>query len=69
MAVADALEPVDFEDGAVVVKQGEKGDDFYLIIEGTAVVTQTNEKGETGEVATLGPAKYFGKNSRSTWCM
>lgn len=61
LAVADALEPAEFADGEVVLKQGDKGDEFYIILEGKAVVTQTNDKGETGQVAELGEAQYFGE--------
>ena len=45
----------------VIVKQGDKGDKFFIIAEGKVVVTQTNDKGETGVVAELGPAQYFGE--------
>ena len=34
LTVADALEATSFEDGADVVKQGEPGDDFYIIVDG-----------------------------------
>ena len=34
LTVADALEGVSFEDGEVVVKQGEPGDDFFIIADG-----------------------------------
>lgn len=44
--MADALEPVSFEDGETIVKQGEAGDDFYIIVEGCAVVLQ--QKNEVG---------------------
>lgn len=40
LTVADALEPVGFEDGETIVKQGAAGDDFYIIVEGCAVVLQ-----------------------------
>lgn len=40
LTVADSLEPVGFEDGETIVKQGEAGDDFYIIVEGYAVVLQ-----------------------------
>lgn len=40
LTVADALELVSFEDGETIVKQGEAGDDFYIIVEGCAVVLQ-----------------------------
>ena len=33
LTVADALEPVSFEDGEYVVIQGEQGEDFYIIVE------------------------------------
>ena len=45
LTVADSLEPVTFDDGETIVKQGEPGDDFYIILEGCAVVLQN--KGET----------------------
>ena len=31
--IADALEPVSFDDQEVITRQGEPGDDFFLIIE------------------------------------
>jgi len=31
--VADALEPVQFEDGEEIVRQGDRGEDFFLIVE------------------------------------
>ena len=42
--VADALESVSFNDAETVVKQGEPGDDFFIIVEGTAVVLQVRHK-------------------------
>ena len=36
LTVADALEATSFEDGDDVVKQGEPGDDFYIIVDGYA---------------------------------
>lgn len=40
LTVADALEPVSFDDGETIVQQGAAGDDFYIIVEGCAVVLQ-----------------------------
>ena len=31
--MADSLEPVQFEDGDIVVKQGDPGNDFFIIVE------------------------------------
>ena len=39
LTVADSLEAVSFEDEEVVVKQGEAGNDFFIILEGTAIVS------------------------------
>lgn len=38
LTVADALESVSFEDGATIVRQGEPGDDFYIIVEGICLL-------------------------------
>merc|ERR1712071_501945 len=66
--VADALEPCSFDDGATIVKQGEPGDDFFIIVEGRAVVLQqragTAPSGQLEppvEVGQLGPSDYFGE--------
>ena len=40
LTVADALEAVSFEDGAVVVWQGDQGNDFFIIVDGSVSVTQ-----------------------------
>lgn len=62
LTVADALEPVSFEDGETIVRQGEPGDDFYIIVEGTALVLQYRAEGdEPVEVGRLGQSDYFGK--------
>ncbi|RZF33418.1 hypothetical protein LSTR_LSTR009609 [Laodelphax striatellus] len=62
LTVADALEPVSFEDRETIVRQGEPGDDFYIIVEGTALVLQYRAEGEEPtEVGRLGPSDYFGE--------
>lgn len=64
LTVADALEAVSFDDGAVVVTQGEPGNDFFIIVDGSAVVTQCRNEGaedEPVEVGHLGPSDYFGE--------
>ena len=40
LTVADALEAVSFEDGDVVVTQGGSGDDFFMILDGSAIVSR-----------------------------
>jgi len=60
--VVDAMEPVTYKKGDVLMKQGDPGEDFFIIIEGNVVCTQFAKKGETAqEVGHLGPADYFGE--------
>ncbi|EDO48439.1 predicted protein [Nematostella vectensis] len=62
LTVADALEPTQFQDGDDVVVQGEHGDEFFIIVEGTAVVLQRRSANEDFiEVSRLGPSDYFGE--------
>uniref|UniRef100_A0A8C8DY49 cAMP-dependent protein kinase type I-alpha regulatory subunit n=1 Tax=Oryzias sinensis TaxID=183150 RepID=A0A8C8DY49_9TELE len=62
LTVADALEPVQFEDGQKIVVQGEPGDEFFIILEGSAAVLQRrSEHEEFVEVGRLGPSDYFGE--------
>lgn len=49
--VADALEPIEFEAGDTIVEQGAHGDSFYILVEGQAVVTKTENMGAFGEDA------------------
>lgn len=57
LSVADALEPCSYKDGEVVIKQGDAGNEFYIIIEGQCVVSKDGE----GEVGELKEAAYFGE--------
>ncbi|XP_048759457.1 cAMP-dependent protein kinase regulatory subunit isoform X2 [Ostrea edulis] len=62
LTVADAFEPVQFEDGQEIVRQGEPGDDFFIITEGSAAVLQRrSENDEPVEVGRLGISDYFGE--------
>ena len=63
MTIADALEEVTFEDGDVVVKQGDEGDAFFIIVEGEASVTQVDENGASSELSRLAKSDYFGEVS------
>ncbi|XP_052764959.1 cAMP-dependent protein kinase regulatory subunit-like isoform X1 [Mya arenaria] len=62
LTVADSLEPVQFEDGQEIVRQGEPGDDFFIILEGQAAVLQRrSDNEEPVEVGRLGTSDYFGE--------
>jgi len=61
LTVADALEPANFSANEVIVKQGEPGDTFYIIVEGDAQVLQADANGVETEVGLLGASNYFGE--------
>lgn len=65
--VADCLETVHFEPGAMIIKEGEDGDMMYLIIEGKAKATQTaSGSSEAVEVGRMSSGQYFGEKSLLT---
>jgi cAMP-dependent protein kinase regulator len=61
LTIADALQEESFSDGEVICKQGDTGDTFYIIKEGTAVCSQKDSSGAEGEVARLSNGAYFGE--------
>lgn len=56
LKIADALQPMTFQKGDVVIREGDAGSDFFLIDEGTVEVTVGGE-----HKATLGSGSYFGE--------
>lgn len=44
LTVADALEPVQFEDGQKIVVQGEPGDEFFIILEVVGFYSEKQKK-------------------------
>lgn len=44
--LADALKPEYFEEGTYVIKEGDAGDKFYMIVSGGAVATKVVNEGE-----------------------
>jgi len=68
--VADALEPLEFEDGEVIIKQGSTDvDGFYIVENGTVrcikepdvLPNGSTAPGEAVEAIRLGPGDYFGE--------
>lgn len=55
-ALEARMSPIDFPPGAIVMRQGEPGDAFMLIIEGEAAVTR-----DGAEVGLLGPGSIVGE--------
>jgi CRP/FNR family cyclic AMP-dependent transcriptional regulator len=55
-AVARLADEIDLPDGKVLTKQGERGHEFLVLIEGSAEVVRDGDK-----VAELGPGDFFGE--------
>jgi CRP-like cAMP-binding protein len=53
-------ESATFDDGNVVIKQGDSGDAFYIIESGEATVTQTDDKEVEHTIKCLKKGDYFG---------
>lgn len=52
--------------GEVILRQGEVGDELFLIEQGRARVIVGREGGSTAELASLGPGQFFGEMSLMT---
>lgn len=61
LTLADSLAEEKYSDNACICRQGDEGNYFYIIKEGTAVCTQVNAEGEEKTVATLSDGNYFGE--------
>jgi cAMP-dependent protein kinase regulator len=66
--VADALEPVNFNDGHVIIREGDTdGDKFYIVEKGEVVCTKTStDKSTSVEASRLNEGGYFGELSLLT---
>lgn len=65
--VADCLETVKFEEGEMIIKQGDDGDKLFLILEGKAKATQTPQGSvDPIEVGRMNAGHYFGERSLIT---
>lgn len=61
-AMALATQQDTFVEGDVIVRQGERGDVFYLIESGEVEVFKKGE-GDNGPIATLGSGQFFGEKA------
>lgn len=59
--LADVAVPTEVPAGAVVVREGDDADAFYVVRSGRLEVTSSGEGGRQAVVATLGPDSYFGE--------
>ena len=59
--VASFLRNEEVEAGQLVVRQGARGDRFYLLLDGQVRVVRIAAAGHEERLATLGPGDYFGE--------
>lgn len=57
--MADAVKEHKFNAGQVIIKQGEEGDYFYILIDGEAEATLDSDKSKS--VMNYKPGQYFGE--------
>ena len=61
--ISDLLRVEFFPAGAKIVRQGEKGDKFYIISGGNVRITKDTEYGDEEELVVLGKGQYFGEKA------
>jgi CRP-like cAMP-binding protein len=61
--VANACQLVEFKAGVSIIKQGDNGDEFFVIKTGEANVVVKGEDGKEAKVATLKAGDYFGERA------
>ncbi|KAG2193812.1 hypothetical protein INT47_002562 [Mucor saturninus] len=59
--IADALEPLKFSDNEVIIRQGDVGDNFYLVESGEAVCYKQLPDGTQKKVMVVKKGDYFGE--------
>lgn len=64
--VTEAATTDKFGPGEAIVTQGEKGEDFFIIQSGTAIVEASINAGPPSEVAQLAAGEYFGEKALLT---
>nr|XP_026495177.1 cGMP-dependent protein kinase, isozyme 1-like [Vanessa tameamea] len=61
--IAEFLKREFFSAGTIVVRQGDRGDKFYIIRGGTVTVTKREEDGNERRVGSLRRGEYFGEQA------
>ena len=69
LTIADALQEESFEEGAVICNEGDRGENFYIIKDGTAICSKLTGDGTAQEVARLSDGAYFGEVSFNFFIM
>jgi NADH dehydrogenase len=58
---SERVEQAHYEPGETIVRQGEIGDRFFVIVRGGVEVVRDEGDGAARQVATLGPGEHFGE--------
>jgi cAMP-dependent protein kinase regulator len=66
ISLARAMTPYIFQPGNVIVKKGDDGDAFHIVLDGRLKVTDISVGGTAFDDAVLGPGDYFGERSLAT---
>jgi cAMP-dependent protein kinase regulator len=63
--LVDLMHEGSFVDGEVIIKQGDEGKQFYIIVEGSCRLSQIDdtESGQETEIGVLNENDYFGEVS------
>lgn len=62
--IADAIKEQTYPAQSTIIKQGDEGDDFFIIISGNAVATKSlNGAAQPTTVKDYGPSDYFGERA------
>eukprot|EP00928_Gymnodinium_smaydae_P038221 TRINITY_DN26406_c0_g1_i1.p1 TRINITY_DN26406_c0_g1~~TRINITY_DN26406_c0_g1_i1.p1 ORF type:complete len:803 (-),score=189.41 TRINITY_DN26406_c0_g1_i1:50-2458(-) len=61
--LALALHQQEFQEGDVIIKQGDVGNEMFLIVSGIAKVEVASTDGDVVKVAQLRPGSYFGEKA------
>jgi len=57
--IADAIKEVKFNQGDTIIRQGDQGDVFFILVEGSCIATLNANKNQA--VMNYGPGDYFGE--------
>ncbi|KAK3275126.1 hypothetical protein CYMTET_16728 [Cymbomonas tetramitiformis] len=59
--VVDAVFPVEHKEGSTIIRQGDEGDNFYIVESGECEVLISKKGGAVSSVASAGPGTSFGE--------
>lgn len=59
--LARSLSKQSYEDGSYIIKQGDVGDNFFVVYRGRVVVSKTDDSGNENDIVKLGEGEVFGE--------